>query len=255
MTAPLPRRDDQILLELTTLAQGPAADELLQFRSLAGSAQYRELYELMRRHAPPGSTVLDWGCGNGHFAYWLVRSGYTAVTFSIQEERMPGWIPPKRLRVVQGDPDEPVKLPFRDASFDAVASVGVLEHVRDFGGDELASLREIRRTLRPRGAFVCYHFPNRHAASEAVSRRLRPGSFHHTHLYDRRRIRELANAAGLELVETFRYALLPRNCLGRLPKPLRLSPALASMWDASDRGLSRVFNLVCQNHAFVARKS
>ncbi len=253
MTASL-RRDDRILQELTTLAQGPQDHGLIQFRSLAGSAQYRKLYDLVRRHVPQGATVLDWGCGNGHFAYWLVCSGYKAVTFSIQEETLVDWIPHGCLREVQGDSGEPVKLPFPDASFDAVASVGVLEHVIDFGGDELASLREIRRTLRARGVFVCYHFPNRHAASEAVSRRLCPGSFHHAHLYDRRRIAELVRAAGLELVEAFRYGLLPRNCLGRLPKPLRLSPVLASMWDASDDGLSRLFNLLCQNYAFVARR-
>jgi hypothetical protein len=33
-----------------------------------------------------------------------------------------------------------VMLPFPDTCFDAVASVGVLEHVRETGGNELASL-------------------------------------------------------------------------------------------------------------------
>lgn len=53
----------------------------------------------------------------------------------------------KRAGGVQGDED---RLPFADASFDAVLSAGVLDQVNDLPG----ALTLIRRVLRPDGAFL-----------------------------------------------------------------------------------------------------
>ncbi len=122
-----------------------------QFQSRVGSHQYLRLYELTRRYVTPGSSVLDWGAASGHFSYFLQSSGYRATGFSLYEEHVPKALLGDGYRLVLGDPSDPVTLPFADDSFDAVASIGVLEHVRETGGDEEASLREIGRVLRRGG--------------------------------------------------------------------------------------------------------
>jgi ubiquinone/menaquinone biosynthesis C-methylase UbiE len=207
----------------------------------------------VHRYVPPGDTVLDWGSGNGHFSYFLVRAGYTATAFTFDEALSGAWIVSDAFREVRGNPSEPVKLAFPDESFGAVVSVGVLEHVVEFGGDEAASLAEIRRVLRPGGIFLCYHLPNRWSAIEAVVRRT-ASSYRHTRLFDRPSIRSMLSRAGLDLVAWWRYGILPRNSLGRLPRALRLSGALNTSWNALDSALARVLNPICQNHAFVASR-
>ncbi|MBQ4132690.1 MAG: methyltransferase domain-containing protein [Desulfovibrionaceae bacterium] len=42
-------------------------------------------------------------------------------------------------------------------------SIGVFEHVHETGGDQLASLKEISRVLKPEGFFLCFHLPNKYS--------------------------------------------------------------------------------------------
>jgi len=246
-------RADQIVEELIDLAQGADEYGLVQFRSRAGAGQYALLYELFRRYVVPGGAVLDWGSGNGHFSYYLRCTGYRTTSFSVEKRPSVGQLAGGALREVQGDPREPVVLPFLDEEFDAVASVGVLEHVGKYGGDELASLREIRRVLCPGGVLVCTHLPNRYSAIEALARRT-GGAYRHDRLFTTHEIRKLLDSAGLVLVEARRYGLLPRNSMGRLPLGPRRSRALGACWNGLDRVLTRLLNPVCQNYAFVARR-
>jgi SAM-dependent methyltransferase len=247
-----PPGDVEVLRHL----QGLAAERpnLRYFGSLAGSHQYVRLYRLVQAYIPQGATVLDWGAGNGHFSFFLVQSGYHAVGYSLFPQDFPAWLDDPEYRLVIGDPSDPVGLPFADESFDAVTSVGVLEHVRETGGEETASLREIRRILRPGGIFIAYHFPNRYSWIDVVARVL-PGEFHHTYRYTRDDITHLVEAADLELLETGAYALLPRNPLHRLPKRLASSERFARTYDAVDGGLGSLLPALCTNHYFVARRS
>ena len=41
---------------------------------------------LLRKHAPPRASILDVGCGTGHFALELARNGYHVVGFDIAEK-------------------------------------------------------------------------------------------------------------------------------------------------------------------------
>jgi SAM-dependent methyltransferase len=161
--------------------------------------------------------------------------------------------PFERCRFVQGDAAEPTALPFGDASFDAVVSVGVLEHVRESGGTELGSLREIARILRPGGVFICYHLPNEYSLIELLAR-LVPGKPHHRYKFTRSDIRRLTSAAELELLETRRYGFLPRNFWRHLPRTVRNSEAVGALWDGLDAALGLVLSPLCQNHLFVARR-
>ena len=98
-----------------------------------------------------GVDVLDLGCGTGRHTAWLAQEGarVTAVDFSA------GMLDQARrkasngeVRFIAHDLHEP--LPFGDASFDAVVSGLVLEHLRDLRGFFV----EAHRVLRPAGRAV-----------------------------------------------------------------------------------------------------
>lgn len=231
-----------------------------QFASLPAANQYRRLYELTDRYVPPGSHVLDWGCGRGHFSYFLLKRGFRVTAYSLEH-------PPeifaalseserRRLSFVHGVLDETRRLPFADAQFAAAFSVGVLEHVQELGGDELSSLLELRRVLKGDGVFICYHLPNRYSYIEAASRRhgekRKLGDFHR-YRFTQRAIRNLCQEAGFSVVDCGRYGFLPRNSLNRLPARLRDSRWLTSAINRGDAVLERLFSPVVQNYYFVAR--
>jgi len=231
-----------------------------QFASLPAANQYRKLYELTERYVAPGSHVLDWGCGRGHFSYFLIKRGFRVTAFSLEHppeifaslsesERM-------RLTFVHGSLDQTRRLPFADGLFAAAFSVGVLEHVQELGGDELSSLLELQRVLMNGGVLICYHLPNRYSYIEAASRRLgerkRLGDFHR-YRFTGRDIRNLCAGASLAVIDSGRYGFLPRNSLNGLPNRLRNAQFLTSALNRGDAVLERLFSPVLQNYYFVAR--
>lgn len=234
-----------------------------QFGCLIAADQYRRLYRLAARWIRPGGRVLDWGCGRGHFAYFLVKSGYRVTAYSLEHEPeiFAALTPEERSRLsfVRGAEQEPRRLPFGAGEFDAVFSVGVLEHVRETGGEELESLIEIRRVLAADGVFVCYHLPNRYSYIEAASRWLerwkrradRDGF--HRYRFTAQTIRRLCLEARLTISETGRYGFLPRNSFNRLPARLGDSRALSWLVNVGDAMLEQIFSPLDQNYFFVAR--
>jgi hypothetical protein len=57
------------------------------------------------------------------------------------------------------------------------------------------------------------------------------------------------------LVQTiYRYAILPRNSMRRLPKFLANSPYIANCFDFIDDKLSKLLPWICQNWMVVATK-
>ena len=222
--------------------------------SLVSARQYGRLCGLMNRYVPAGTRVLDWGAGGGMWSFALLSVGYRVAAFDLVA-------PPllDRLEAFGGGryqfrlAEDPVNLPFEEGAFDAVTSVGVLEHVRETGGTERLSLDEVVRVLRPGGHFVCYHFPNRWSWIDAAARR-RPDAHHHDFRYVAADIERLARDADLELLTHRRYGALPRNSAARLPDRLSESPVFASIFDAVDRGAGVVARPICQNHLWVGRR-
>jgi SAM-dependent methyltransferase len=96
----------------------------------------------------PAGTLLDVGCGGGSHtrAYAGVGWEVTGVDPSAEQLRLAR---ERGCTVVQGRGEE---LPFGDASFDAAASTWTHTDVEDWA----TVLREVRRVLRPGGAFVYF---------------------------------------------------------------------------------------------------
>lgn len=248
----MPVEVDEILESIIAFQSEQNDNELRLFKSRVSADQYRKHYYKVAQYVPPGARVLDWGCGPGHFSYGLSRLGFQTSGYGFFEFALRSQMP-ESYEFTHGSLDDPIGIPYADESFDAVVSMGVLEHVRETGGDELASLREIRRILRPGGHFLCFHFPNRLSAIEQLNVRL--GRYHHhIYKYDASDIRWLCGESGLHLLEKKRYGVLPRNAWNNLPPRYRNSRWLAAAYNFSDDLLAYPLSIFCQNYMFVARK-
>jgi SAM-dependent methyltransferase len=155
-----------------------------------------------------GKRVLDCGCGMGF--YLMVMStlwNLELVGLDADVERL-RWAEEHGIQaeLVHGDAQ---RLPFEDASFDAVLMTEVLEHLPDDG----AALSEVLRVLRPGGTLAIsvpharYPFawdPINFVWTRAGGRPIRSGPIvgiwtNHMRLYEPRGLGERIRSAGLEL--------------------------------------------------------
>jgi SAM-dependent methyltransferase len=259
------RFESEVAEVFDLLSADPTGLTVAQFQSLPSANQFRRLYAMTDQHVPQHSKVLDWGCGNGHFSFYLARRGYAVTAYAFEPEPAIFALltPPERARItyVRASEDDPRTIPFADGSFDCVFSIGVLEHVRETGGTEADSLLQIRRVLRSDGVFICYHLPNRFSYIEALARFLRgPQDYtktkvlkYHEWLFERRQIDKLCSDADFSLAAIARYGALPRNIFSRFPGALRRSRSLATAVNVIDALLEPLVRPVAQNYSFVAR--
>lgn len=237
---------------------------LLRYENLATASQYWFAYENFLKHAPlQDSHVLDWGSGDGHFSYFLLSQGFNTNSFNVNasdaynpdgfqiadflEDRFKDRF---HYKVSSGDP---VHLPYEDETFHAVVSIGVLEHVRQEGGDETGSLKEIHRILKKGGQFFCFHFPNKYSWVEALARNI-PSKHHHPYRFTKKDIHSLNQAAGLSVEEIKGYAVLPRNELSRLPSGIKNNPCFVKSYNLADHLLYASLPPFFQNYYFRSRK-
>lgn len=104
-----------------------------------------------------GRCVLDVGCGNGYVLSRYARAGASVVGVDLTRTAVD--LSRRRFELMQlagqfavGNAEG---LPFRDASFDCVCSMGVLHHTPDTA----QAVREVFRVLRPGGTVILmfYH--------------------------------------------------------------------------------------------------
>ena len=153
---------------------------------------------------PPGARILDAGCGSGRNMVELARrgsvSGVELSGASVELARARGV-----GEVIAGSV---LELPFADASFDLIVSLDVIEHLED----DLAALREFRRTIAPGGALLI---------TVPAYQWLWSGhdeiNYHHRR-YTRRTLQRVAERAGWRQARTtyFNSLLLPVAILLRV---------------------------------------
>jgi SAM-dependent methyltransferase len=228
-----------------------------QWGSLATCAQYRLAYQKTVQYLRENSLCLDWGCGNGHFSFFLVQCGFETHGFSF--DKAPAFLASAdRFHFIRGDRADPFSLPYSSGLFDAVFSTGVLEHVHEYGGDQARSMLEIARVLKPGGLFFVFHLPNRFSWIEFLVRRLNrwKGKKRHEHskLYTDQDFQDLLKGTLFEILESGRYNFIPRNSFNRLPKAVTDQPWVCCLIDACDDFLARLFPGLCQNWFFILRK-
>jgi SAM-dependent methyltransferase len=233
--------------EIDCLLQDPAdpASEL-HLSSKASLLNYVRFADEVRQFLRSGDRVLDWGCGLGQVSWLLARRGLAVTSFDIKRF-------PDHGMVIDGDQivigEDPVLLPFPSASFDAVLSSGVLEHVVD----EKASLGEIKRVLKPGGFFFVYQLPQRYAYAELINR-WRSRRWHHPRRYTPRSVKTELEAAGFRVLAQRRANIFPKNLTGLPPAVRRAYNGLCYLVNSLDLRLSRVplLNLLCHSLEIIA---
>jgi SAM-dependent methyltransferase len=241
--------------EVLATAKNEGADvDVLQFGNLLTALQYETAYAVTIPRLNNAKEVLDWGCGNGHFSFFLTHRGFVTTGYSF--EPSPPCLRGNRLFThVEGTFKDPSGLPFDDGMFDAVFSIGVLEHVYETGGSEAASLREIYRVLSPGGQFFCFHFPNSCQWIEPIGKMLGGTEHFHHRKYSLGQIKDLMRESGFHLSAWGRYNFLPRNQLRKLPRSITENRLVAVLYQAADRFLSALLPIFCTNFYFVGKKN
>jgi len=237
----------------TVKARGLAA-QAHQWSSLVTCSQERLAYAKALERVAPRSRVLDWGCGNGHFSYFLAEQGYHPDSYALSD------VPPllhreKRVSFTKGE--NRTSLPYPASTFDAVFALGVIEHVAEHGGSETGSLAELARVLKPGGLLLVFHLPNRWSWIELAKwctwRLGLTQTREHVRRFTRAGFLQLLSGLPFEAVEAGRYHVLPRATLGLLPG-LRNAPMFCAFIDAMDDALGFMLAAISQNWYFVLQK-
>ncbi|WP_438426176.1 class I SAM-dependent methyltransferase [Aquimarina macrocephali] len=222
--------------------------------------QYEELHEITA--ALPGNDLLDWGAGYGHFSFVQSSLGKKVHAYSPVEDEYT--IYPETLKNLSKKSSftyeltgEPIALPYEDNSYDIAVSCGVLEHVREFGGDDEKSLSELYRILRNGGCLVIGHLPNKGSWIEAFSRAT--GRTHHTYLYTKSEIKKKVTDAGFEIKKYKRYGFAPKNTIAvflmRYNEDSKWVKFLTKFIYGMDKYiLSKLFPWFAQNHLLIVQK-
>lgn len=159
---------------------------------------------------PPGSRVLEVGCGVGAQTVHLVAGSpgadlvamdLSAASLAQARARVTAWFPDARVRWLHADLLDP---PFPDAEFDHLFVCFVLEHLRD----PRAALAGLRRVLRPGGTLTViegdhgsalFH-PDSAAARAAIGHQVRLQAAAGGDALIGRRLQPLLTAAGYDRV-------------------------------------------------------
>ena len=129
------------------------------------SAVYQMLLDAAAGVLKPGTQVLEFGAGTGSLISMLRASGFDGSITGADIMPKPE-VPGPEVPWIEGDLNE--RLPAADASFDAIISTEVIEHLEN----PRAVFREFRRLLRP-GGDLLVTTPNQESLRSLLSLMLR----------------------------------------------------------------------------------
>jgi 2-polyprenyl-3-methyl-5-hydroxy-6-metoxy-1,4-benzoquinol methylase len=155
-------------------AEGPVHKQLVETRFDQGVQRWDDIYSnvtkvndliqiqrkdfalgFLRAYAKPGGEVLDVGCGTGVVSIAAVRAGFAVHGIDISEkmvERSKENLARSGLKEAKCsfEYNDLMRCRFDERTFDAVLALGLIE----YQDDELDTLREIKRVLRPGGVLI-----------------------------------------------------------------------------------------------------
>ena len=233
-----------------------------QWRNGLIASQYLFPCKTVIRCLPPSSDVhvLDWGCGDGHFSFFLLQLGFTVSAYSFaQIGKISSLLESfTRFNFHHCESKEPILLPYQNKTFDVVFSMGVLEHVQEYHGDELASLKEMYRVLKPGGKVFIFHLPNQRSWIEMVNKMCvkmkLSKKYTHNFTYTKKQIEALASLAGFSLLEQEYYNLFPRNLLRECPEVIGSNIYVIRLFNVLEKIFSIPLKRFSQNHFFILEK-
>ena len=144
-----------------------------ELRAWVGDMDIYLFDQLLHDRFPPGSRLLDAGCGDGRNLLYFLRAGYDVYAVDRAPEaiaavrhlaaRVAPTLPPDNLRVESIE-----RLAFPDAHFDAVITNAVLHFAED-GAHFGRMVAELWRVLRPGGVLFA-----RMASRNGMEGRMQP---------------------------------------------------------------------------------
>ncbi len=182
-------------------------NSLAHLRTRSRAIEYLHYMPYIFERVPLKSSVLDWGAQHGHVSLLLRLIGMSPIPYVV--------CPPPQVvkslnELFSGEhvsSTEPITLPFKSVSIDAVVSSGVLEHVEEYGGNVAQSVAEIARVLKQGGFFFIWKLPVNASISEIKSDLF--GGWSHDTRFSSRQIRRILEKGGFSVDLCIEEGLLP----------------------------------------------
>jgi len=187
-------------------------ENVVQINETAYGVEQRRDIKSLLKYIPRGSEVLDVGCGYGipttEAAKYFRMSACDVDTRGSAEfvETV------MRFREIPFKWSEPNKLPFADASFDALLLYAVIEHV----SEKVILLNECARVLRPHGKIFMFRAVNKFAFAEKLATWMGLCT-HGDEVVTRKMLEDALTESGFGIDKIGWQGWLPENGLPRWP--------------------------------------
>lgn len=158
--------------------------------------RYDRLIQLLPRDA---RRVLDLGCGDGYLAVMLTERGHAVTALDLSQDRLDKFAEKARRLGIKQVRASATKTGLESASFEAIVSSEVLEHLPE----PRAMLEEAHRLLAPGGVLVLC-VPNEERIRRIVCPHCRErfSVDGHLHVFSAQSLAALVREAGFEPVRT-----------------------------------------------------
>jgi ubiquinone/menaquinone biosynthesis C-methylase UbiE len=182
-------------------------DTGLHLNSELNWIRYKRMARYIANTVPKNSTILDVGCGTGHIVSLIstLRKDLSIYAFDIVRHNC--WKKLKRFNI-KFSIGNAEHMTFDNRMFDAVISVGVLEHLKK----SERFLQETRRILKDDGWLLIFNLPNKYSLNEFMAHYIFSKSnqrFLHECKYDAKEISKMLVKNGFKIIEIGHEFFIP----------------------------------------------